>query len=104
MNHQHLKITNSNNELKTSLVPIGNQILLSTAVVRILAELEFLVIPNITGLIPATTIHSKTWNIPKNVIIADPLFATLLIIDILLGVANFFEVWSHQQLKLNQSY
>jgi hypothetical protein len=161
--------TNSNNEPTTSLVATGNQILLSTAVVRVLdangtpmycralldsgsqsnfmterlaqtlrlrrtqinvpvyginerstairhkllatiesrvtkysAELEFLVISNITGLIPATTIHSETWNIPKNILLADPLFATPQTIDILLGAEIFFEVWSHQQFKLSQ--
>jgi hypothetical protein len=64
--------------------------------------LEFLVISNITCLIPATTIYSEAWNIPKNIILDDSLFATPQTSDILLGAEIFFKVWSHQQFKLNQ--
>jgi Pao retrotransposon peptidase/Family of unknown function (DUF5641)/Protein of unknown function (DUF1759)/Putative peptidase (DUF1758)/Integrase zinc binding domain len=65
-------------------------------------ELQFLVIPQITGTMPTTPLDSKAWNIPSNIQLADPQFYAPQRIDMLLGAEVFFDIWTSHQIRLQK--
>ena len=56
------------------------------------AQLECLVLPSISGHIPASYVATQDWNIPRELILADPEFNTPGPIDMLIGAEVFFSV------------
>ena len=55
-------------------------------------EVEFLVLPKITGHIPAEPIDTSTWVIPKDITLADPTFSSSSRIDLLIGSEIFWNL------------
>ncbi|XP_055622293.1 uncharacterized protein LOC129765881 [Toxorhynchites rutilus septentrionalis] len=56
------------------------------------ARLECLVTPEITGKIPSVLINVEEWNIPTNIMLADPNFFKPEQIDMLIGMELFFNL------------
>lgn len=55
-------------------------------------EIECLVVPKVTGVIPSTKIDTSSWPIPTGFQLADPQFHTPNHIDMLVGVSKFFRL------------
>ncbi|XP_065081187.1 uncharacterized protein LOC135703790 [Ochlerotatus camptorhynchus] len=55
-------------------------------------EIECLVVPKVTGVIPSTKIDTSSWPIPAGFQMADPQFHTPNHIDMLIGVSKFFRL------------
>ncbi|XP_012272373.1 uncharacterized protein LOC105695412 [Orussus abietinus] len=64
------------------------------------STLSFLVIPKITGYLPADTVDVTQLNIPKNVVLADPEFYRPSQIDALLGAEIFYKLLCIGQIRL----
>ncbi|XP_055623375.1 uncharacterized protein LOC129766805 [Toxorhynchites rutilus septentrionalis] len=56
------------------------------------ARLECLVTPEITGKIPSVLVNVEEWNIPTNIMLADPNFFKPEQIDMLIGMELFFNL------------
>jgi hypothetical protein len=65
-------------------------------------SLDFLVISKITGNVPSAKINIRSWQIPKDVVLADPQFDIPQQIDMLIGAELFFDVWTNQQIKMQK--
>jgi hypothetical protein len=63
-------------------------------------QLNFSVIPSITGLQPATNVKISEWKIPEKMILADPNFNISGQIDMLLNIDVFFDVLINEQVEL----
>lgn len=57
-------------------------------------NMEFLVMSKITGGLPSRSVEISNWNIPKNIVMADPWFNVKNKIDMLLGSQMFFRMMS----------
>ncbi|XP_058840942.1 uncharacterized protein LOC131696416 [Topomyia yanbarensis] len=55
-------------------------------------EIECLVVPKVTGIIPTTKIDTSSWPIPADFQMADPQFNIPNHIDMLIGVSKFFRL------------
>ncbi|XP_062703843.1 uncharacterized protein LOC134286271 [Aedes albopictus] len=66
-------------------------------------EVKFLVLPKITTSLPQQYIDTSSWNLPSGVCLADPGFNEPGSIDVILGVAVFYELLLCEQLKLSRS-
>ncbi|XP_017471839.1 PREDICTED: uncharacterized protein LOC108363089 [Rhagoletis zephyria] len=62
--------------------------------------LQFYILPKITSRKPDQYVNVSTWNIPKNVELADPRFNTPARVDMLLGAEIFLELLCVGQIKL----
>lgn len=62
--------------------------------------LQFYILPKITSRKPDQYVDVSTWNIPKNVELADPRFNTPARVDMLLGAEIFLELLCVGQIKL----
>ncbi|XP_015432787.1 PREDICTED: uncharacterized protein LOC107188906, partial [Dufourea novaeangliae] len=62
-------------------------------------ELRFIVLPTITGLLPARQIDRRALSIPNNINLADPEFHMPSEIDLLLGNTLFYRVLSIGQIR-----
>lgn len=66
-------------------------------------NMEFLVMSKITGGVPSRSVEISSWNIPKNIVMADPWFNVKSKIDMLLGAQMFFKMMSVGQIELSES-
>lgn len=64
------------------------------------STVEFLVLTNVTADYPPQSVDVQPWNIPSDVMLADPEFNQLGKIDLLLGAEIFAELLDQGQLKL----
>ncbi|XP_055633970.1 uncharacterized protein LOC129774278 [Toxorhynchites rutilus septentrionalis] len=53
-------------------------------------NLEFLILPKVTGNLPSTCIDTTNWKIPHGITLADPAFAISKSVDLILGIQQFF--------------
>lgn len=53
-------------------------------------DLECLVVPKVTGIIPGSKINISSWQIPAGIHPADPEFNVPKSIDMLIGASKFF--------------
>lgn len=65
-------------------------------------SLSFLIIPEITGLIPNCELDKQSLQIPSNIKLADPSFHTPARIDILIGADCFWNLLCIGQIKVNK--
>ncbi|XP_062713174.1 uncharacterized protein LOC134290145 [Aedes albopictus] len=63
--------------------------------------LDFLVVPHVTGCLPARKIDTDQWQIPSELLLADPRFSVPAKVDMLIGAELFFELLLMDRLKLN---
>ncbi|XP_058448790.1 uncharacterized protein LOC131428764 [Malaya genurostris] len=56
-------------------------------------ELGFLVLPKVTVNLPSTTINTDRWSIPTGIQLADPAFFESQVVDLVLGIEPFFEIF-----------
>ncbi|XP_062710030.1 uncharacterized protein LOC134288640 [Aedes albopictus] len=63
--------------------------------------LDFLVVPHVTGCLPARKIDIDQWQIPSELLLADPRFSVPAKVDMLIGAELFFELLLMDRLKLN---
>jgi hypothetical protein len=66
-------------------------------------EVELLVISNITGMVPSSTINITDWDVPEHIDLADPRFFEPNQIDILLGANHFCEILKSGKVLLGQN-
>lgn len=66
-------------------------------------NLECMVLKRITTLQPISRIDISGWEIPKNIILADPYFHSPQHIDILIGAGAFFNILSVGQIRLGNN-
>lgn len=66
-------------------------------------NMEFLVMSKITGGVPSRSVEITSWNIPKNIVMADPWFNVKSKVDMLLGAQMFFKMMSVGQIELSES-
>jgi hypothetical protein len=83
--------------------PIRNKvnIIIKSRVNHYTANLECLVIPKITSNLPSTKIDISSWKFPQTIALADPQFGTTQQIDVLIGAESFYELFTNNQLKIN---
>ncbi|XP_052565845.1 uncharacterized protein LOC128093365 [Culex pipiens pallens] len=62
--------------------------------------LEYLIVPRVTGALPAMKIDPKGWHIPESMLLADPKFYEPARVDMLVGAELFFDVLREGKLKL----
>lgn len=60
--------------------------------------LKMFVVPKITGNLPSKNI-TKTYNIPNNIKLADPLYYSPQKVDILIGATHFYDIIMNQKIK-----
>lgn len=65
------------------------------------SSLDYLVVPRVTGALPATKIDPHSWQIPESVQLADPNFYEPGRIDMLVGAELFFDVLQEGKIKLS---
>ncbi|XP_062557298.1 uncharacterized protein LOC134222171 [Armigeres subalbatus] len=68
------------------------------------AQVQCLVTPNVTGVIPASKVDTSSWNIPFGVQLADPEFYKPKKIDMLLGAELFFQLLRPGHIKLDDEF
>ncbi|XP_055542762.1 uncharacterized protein LOC129728349 [Wyeomyia smithii] len=64
------------------------------------AELECLVTPRVTGIIPTSKIDISQWMIPDGIMLADPEFHTPDKVDLLIGGELFFDILKPSSIHL----
>ncbi|XP_062703860.1 uncharacterized protein LOC134286283 [Aedes albopictus] len=64
-------------------------------------SLEFLIVPQVTGVLPLQKIDVRPWNIPPDLNLADPRFNIPARVDMLIGAELFFELLITERLKLD---
>jgi len=67
-------------------------------------KMDCVVLPKITGMIPATFVDSSDWGILEGLMLADENFNRPNSIDILLGADVFFEVLCHDKMTRPGNY
>ncbi|XP_065077952.1 uncharacterized protein LOC135701162 [Ochlerotatus camptorhynchus] len=65
------------------------------------SSLDCLVVPRVTGALPALKIDLQSWHIPESVLLADPYFYEPGRIDMLVGAELFFEVLEEGKIRLS---
>ena len=65
-------------------------------------ELEFLVVPKITGVLPTNEIDTHKFQLPNNIMLADPTFYKPSKIDLLLGIETFYNVLKSGKIILSK--
>ncbi|XP_058456554.1 uncharacterized protein LOC131433952 [Malaya genurostris] len=63
--------------------------------------LEFLVVPQVTGILPLQKIDIRQWEIPPNIKLADPRFNISAKVDMLIGAELFFDLLITDRMKLD---
>ncbi|XP_062704539.1 uncharacterized protein LOC134286864 [Aedes albopictus] len=63
-------------------------------------DVECLVVPKVTGIIPSVKINTSSWPIPVGVQLADPTFHTPNRIDMLIGASKFFALLKSGHIHL----
>ncbi|XP_065087718.1 uncharacterized protein LOC135709340 [Ochlerotatus camptorhynchus] len=63
--------------------------------------IECLVVPEITGAIPATKINVSAWPIDTDLLMADPNFHTPSDIDMLIGISHFLQLLKTGRIQLS---
>lgn len=63
-------------------------------------QVEFLIVPRITGHIPTQTFNTSNWKIPSGLVLADPHFSTEQSVDVLLGTEIFFNSLLSGQIRI----
>lgn len=66
------------------------------------ANLECLIVPKVTGIIPSTKIGITQWNIPSWIPLADPTFNKPGKIDMLVGAELFFDLWKSGKIIIDE--
>lgn len=66
-------------------------------------NMEFLIMSKITGGLPSRSVDISSWDIPKNVVMADPWFNIKSKIDMLVGAQMFFRMMSVGQIDLSEN-
>jgi len=64
------------------------------------ANITAVIAPNITGRQPSFNVDIGSWNVPKNIQLADPMFYAPQRVDLLIGDSLFFEMLCVGQIKL----
>uniref|UniRef100_A0A182PWK4 DUF1758 domain-containing protein n=1 Tax=Anopheles epiroticus TaxID=199890 RepID=A0A182PWK4_9DIPT len=65
---------------------------LRSRVGRYSANLQFFILPKVTGDLPPTSIDVSRWDLPDNIFLADPHFDCTGRIDVLIGAEVFFDI------------
>lgn len=65
------------------------------------ANLDFSILSHVTGKLPCIHVNTADWNIPKNIILADPKFNVPNKIDMLIGAKLFFKIFSIGEIELS---
>lgn len=60
---------------------------------------DFYIVKNISKYQPETSIQTENWSIPKNIVLADPIFSKSQKVDLLIGSEIFFDLLSIGQIK-----
>jgi hypothetical protein len=76
-------------------------IIIKSRVNHYTAGLEYLAVPKITGNLSSTKIDLSSWKLPPTIALADPQFGTPQQIDVLIGAVVFYELFTNNQLKIN---
>ncbi|XP_062556795.1 uncharacterized protein LOC134221621 [Armigeres subalbatus] len=63
--------------------------------------MDFLIVPQVTGIIPLQKIDVREWKIPSELNLADPRFNIPAKVDMLIGAELFYELLITERLKLN---
>lgn len=63
-------------------------------------DIDCLVVPKVTGIIPSVKINTSSWPIPAGVQLADPTFHTPDKIDMLIGASKFFTLLKSGHIHL----
>ncbi|XP_062556599.1 uncharacterized protein LOC134221424 [Armigeres subalbatus] len=64
-------------------------------------NLDYLIVPKITGALPAKRIDVSSWPIPKNLVLADRFFNEPSRIDMLIGAEVFFELLQAGKIRMS---
>lgn len=67
-------------------------------------DLECLVVPKVTGIIPSIKIDVSSWPIPAGVQLADPTFHVPDKVDMLIGASKFFNLLKSGQIHLGDGF
>ncbi|XP_055615345.1 uncharacterized protein LOC129761635 [Toxorhynchites rutilus septentrionalis] len=73
---------------------------LSSRVGTFNANIDFLVLPSLTRILPSTTVDVSNWIIPRSLPLADPKFNIAHGIDMIIGVQWFFTLLENEQISL----
>ncbi|XP_062711045.1 uncharacterized protein LOC134289057 [Aedes albopictus] len=68
------------------------------------AQVQCLITPNVTGVIPSAKIDASSWNIPFGVQLADPEFYKPEKIDMLLGAELFLQLLRPGHIKIDEDF
>ncbi|XP_055623704.1 uncharacterized protein LOC129767108 [Toxorhynchites rutilus septentrionalis] len=68
------------------------------------AAVSCLVIPKIPAILPSKNINISKWNIPSNVVLADPRFNISAGVDVLVGAELFFSLLESSRISFAQGY
>jgi hypothetical protein len=86
---------------KTSIVNHQTSATISSLYGPYKKELDFSVMPSITGNLPNQSLNVSNWNIPPTMFLADPNFNIAGPIDMLLSIDVFYDILLGDQVELN---
>ncbi|XP_055526953.1 uncharacterized protein LOC129719584 [Wyeomyia smithii] len=64
------------------------------------ANIEFLILPSLTRILPSVDVDVSKWEIPKDLPVADPTFHLAHGIDMIIGIQWFFSLLENDQISL----
>ncbi|XP_062534087.1 uncharacterized protein LOC134203222 [Armigeres subalbatus] len=68
------------------------------------ANLKFHVLPRVTVDLPTRSIDIRSWNVPKEIVLADPTFHESAAVDLIIGAEVYLELMiAERQMKLGDS-
>lgn len=90
------------NEKPTQVVSTVETFIASKSVRNFERKLKFLVLPKITGMIPAVPVVTSHFVIPDDIILADPQYGVPGEIDLLLGAEVFWDIFQPGTIELGK--
>lgn len=66
-----------------------------------IANVECLIVPKVTGIIPSVRVNVDTWNIPPGILLADAAFYQPREIEMLIGAELYFQIIKQGQIKIS---
>ncbi|XP_053681538.1 uncharacterized protein LOC128732318 [Sabethes cyaneus] len=73
---------------------------LSSRISHFNADIDFLILPSLTRILPSVDVDITSWEIPNNLPLADPTFHRAHGIDMILGIQWFFSLLENDQITL----
>uniref|UniRef100_A0A6P7H4B6 Uncharacterized protein LOC114345914 n=1 Tax=Diabrotica virgifera virgifera TaxID=50390 RepID=A0A6P7H4B6_DIAVI len=86
----------------TSIINRKCQVTIKSTQNSFYLNLTCLVVPKINESLPNHPIDTSAWNIPSNVVLADPTFDQVTNVDMLIGAEYFYSLISIGQIKLGK--